>query len=183
MSSEAEMRSGSVDAGEGPQAIQIPKDGTRLGFLIPGLLALVALVGVVALTLPVSVMVSGSNGDGIEIACGSPQFPETPTGVSPGFDESIEELQEGIRRYDACADAQDPRFYIGWGLIGAAAVAGVAVLVMVFIRKGREAAKRPCWRVDPANRHEMRWWNGDSWTDTVSDAGVVSKDAIGEAVK
>lgn len=32
------------------------------------------------------------------------------------------------------------------------------------------------WHADPSDRHEMRYWDGDRWTDDVSDDGSVSKD-------
>jgi hypothetical protein len=27
------------------------------------------------------------------------------------------------------------------------------------------------WHPDPSGRHELRWWDGHRWTDTVSDRG------------
>lgn len=32
------------------------------------------------------------------------------------------------------------------------------------------------WYPDPSGRHELRWWDGTRWTDTVSDHGQVSAD-------
>jgi hypothetical protein len=34
------------------------------------------------------------------------------------------------------------------------------------------------WHPDPAGRHELRWWDGQAWTDAVSDAGVQTSDPI-----
>lgn len=34
------------------------------------------------------------------------------------------------------------------------------------------------WHSDPSGRHELRWWDGIRWTDTVSDRGQVSADAL-----
>ncbi len=34
------------------------------------------------------------------------------------------------------------------------------------------------WLPDPTGRHDVRWWNGHSWTDQVSDAGVRSIDPL-----
>jgi hypothetical protein len=31
---------------------------------------------------------------------------------------------------------------------------------------------------DPAQQHELRFWNGLAWTDSVKDQGVIGKDAI-----
>ena len=45
---------------------------------------------------------------------------------------------------------------------------------------GRAApASRPAppqWHPDPSGRHEYRLWDGTSWTDQVSDGGVVATD-------
>jgi Protein of unknown function (DUF2510) len=39
-------------------------------------------------------------------------------------------------------------------------------------------AQRPAaWHPDPSGRHELRWWDGQAWTDRVSDGGEVSTDA------
>lgn len=35
---------------------------------------------------------------------------------------------------------------------------------------------QPDWYSDPSNKHELRYWDGQQWTDDVSDTGVVSKD-------
>jgi hypothetical protein len=32
------------------------------------------------------------------------------------------------------------------------------------------------WRRDPTRRHELRWWNGQRWTEHVADGGVVDVD-------
>ena len=34
------------------------------------------------------------------------------------------------------------------------------------------------WATDPTGRHELRWWDGTTWTEDVSDGGVRSLDAI-----
>ena len=33
------------------------------------------------------------------------------------------------------------------------------------------------WRADPTRRHELRYWDGNSWTEHVSDRGVQDTDA------
>lgn len=33
------------------------------------------------------------------------------------------------------------------------------------------------WHPDPFGRHELRYWNGATWTASVSDGGVVTEDA------
>jgi hypothetical protein len=35
------------------------------------------------------------------------------------------------------------------------------------------------WKPDPDGRHEYRYWDGTTWSDQVSDSGVVSTDAPG----
>jgi len=32
------------------------------------------------------------------------------------------------------------------------------------------------WYPDPSGRHQLRWWNGNEWTDSVFDGGVASND-------
>jgi hypothetical protein len=34
------------------------------------------------------------------------------------------------------------------------------------------------WHPDPMGRHQLRYWDGASWTDHVSDAGVTSTDPV-----
>lgn len=34
------------------------------------------------------------------------------------------------------------------------------------------------WYPDPARRHELRYWDGDHWSPSVSDAGVRSTDPL-----
>lgn len=34
----------------------------------------------------------------------------------------------------------------------------------------------PQWHPDPSGRHEYRLWDGSTWTDQVSDGGVVTTD-------
>jgi hypothetical protein len=34
------------------------------------------------------------------------------------------------------------------------------------------------WSPDPTGRHEHRWWDGERWTDQVSDAGIATVDAM-----
>jgi hypothetical protein len=38
------------------------------------------------------------------------------------------------------------------------------------------AGPEPRWYADPSHRHELRWWNGSTWTDQVLDGGVPSAD-------
>jgi hypothetical protein len=34
------------------------------------------------------------------------------------------------------------------------------------------------WHPDPAGRHELRWWDGQRWTESVSDAGTPGSDPL-----
>lgn len=36
----------------------------------------------------------------------------------------------------------------------------------------------PAWHPDPMQRHELRWWDGQQWTDQVSDHGAPGVDAL-----
>lgn len=36
----------------------------------------------------------------------------------------------------------------------------------------------PAWHADPARRHEFRWWDGQRWTEHVSDRGQLSIDPV-----
>ena len=35
------------------------------------------------------------------------------------------------------------------------------------------------WAPDPTGRHQLRYWNGSTWTDHVSDGGVTGSDPVG----
>lgn len=39
----------------------------------------------------------------------------------------------------------------------------------------------PQWLPDPLGRHELRFWDGERWTEHVSDHGVPTSDALGNA--
>ncbi|TLN00168.1 DUF2510 domain-containing protein [bacterium] len=34
------------------------------------------------------------------------------------------------------------------------------------------------WQADPSGRHQLRYWDGTQWTDTVSDEGLASVDPL-----
>jgi hypothetical protein len=42
----------------------------------------------------------------------------------------------------------------------------------------QDAANPPAWHPDPTRRHEMRWWDGQAWSGSVSDGGVVTTDPV-----
>lgn len=37
----------------------------------------------------------------------------------------------------------------------------------------------PAWLPDPARRHQLRWWDGSTWSPNVSDGGQQGHDPIG----
>jgi hypothetical protein len=39
-------------------------------------------------------------------------------------------------------------------------------------------ANPPAWHPDPTRRHELRWWDGQAWSGSVSDNGVVTTDPV-----
>ncbi|MGI8794360.1 MAG: DUF2510 domain-containing protein [Acidimicrobiales bacterium] len=59
----------------------------------------------------------------------------------------------------------------------------VVVIVVWAVLKGRSPASSPVpagahWAKDPTGHHELRWWDGGRWTDSVSDAGVAGTDPL-----
>lgn len=46
---------------------------------------------------------------------------------------------------------------------------------------GTQAGQAAGWHSDPSGRHQLRYWDGQSWTDQVSDNGVSSTDAMAAA--
>ena len=65
-----------------------------------------------------------------------------------------------------------------------AAFVGVIFLVRLGVRcgsqPGRQAPGTPSgrWATDPTRRHELRWWDGQAWSPSVSDNGVLGHDPI-----
>ncbi len=41
-----------------------------------------------------------------------------------------------------------------------------------------QAQNPPAWHPDPTRRHELRWWDGQAWSGSVSDNGVVTTDPV-----
>jgi hypothetical protein len=42
----------------------------------------------------------------------------------------------------------------------------------------QSAGNPPAWHPDPTRRHELRWWDGQAWSGSVSDDGVVTTDPV-----
>ena len=40
------------------------------------------------------------------------------------------------------------------------------------------AAPAGAWQPDPSGQHELRWWDGNRWTENVSDGGHPSTDTL-----
>lgn len=67
---------------------------------------------------------------------------------------------------------------------------GAALAVVVAIRRRQAGAPRPAsapwaqagvpagWFTDPSRRHELRYWDGQRWTEQVSDRGTQAVDPI-----
>jgi hypothetical protein len=70
---------------------------------------------------------------------------------------------------------------IGWqelmvcGLLLAPPAALVYGIVRFLKRKRKPAAG---WLADPSGRHDLRYWDGSTWTATVSDGGQTSTDPM-----
>ena len=43
---------------------------------------------------------------------------------------------------------------------------------------GRMSANPAAWHPDPMGRHQLRYWDGNAWTDHVSNDGVQTTDAL-----
>jgi Protein of unknown function (DUF2510) len=68
-------------------------------------------------------------------------------------------------------------------LIVVVALVGVVFLVRLGVRSGSQPAQPPTasggrWAPDPTRRHELRWWDGQTWSASVSDHGVLGQDPI-----
>lgn len=68
-------------------------------------------------------------------------------------------------------------------LVLVVALVGVVFLVRLGVRSGSRPAQPPTepggrWAPDPTRRHELRWWDGHTWTSSVSDQGVPGHDPI-----
>ena len=67
---------------------------------------------------------------------------------------------------------------------------GVALAVVVAIRRRRARSPQPApaswmqptappgWFADPSRRHELRYWDGQRWTERVSDRGTQGVDSM-----
>ena len=64
-----------------------------------------------------------------------------------------------------------------------AAFVGMIFLVRLGVRSGSQPAQPSRasgsrWAADPTRRHELRWWDGQTWSPSVSDQGVLGHDPI-----
>ena len=67
-------------------------------------------------------------------------------------------------------------------LILVAGLVGLVFLVRLGVRGSQPAppVNGPVgrWAADPTRRHELRWWDGQAWSPSVSDAGVLGHDPV-----
>lgn len=67
-------------------------------------------------------------------------------------------------------------------LILVVALVGVVFLVRLGVRTGSRPGQPSTpggrWAADPTRRHELRWWDGHTWSASVSDQGVLGHDPI-----
>jgi hypothetical protein len=64
-----------------------------------------------------------------------------------------------------------------------AAVVGVVLLVGLGVRSGSRPVEPSTalggrWVADPTRRHQLRWWDGQAWSPSVSDNGVLGHDPM-----
>lgn len=55
----------------------------------------------------------------------------------------------------------------------------LTILYLKSIRKQDSKAELPAagWYEDPVDGHDLRYWNGTTWSDIISDGGCVSREA------
>lgn len=70
---------------------------------------------------------------------------------------------------------------LGWGGVFGGASRLYGAIVQSLQAAGVQLASPAAWHPDPAGRHESRWWDGRTWTDNVSDAGVAGTDPLEES--
>ena len=95
---------------------------------------------------------------------------------------------------DFAATRVGERYRRAMGRIGLVELLILVFLVVAFVgviylvRQGARSASQPGqptiasggrWAADPTRRHELRWWDGQTWSPSVSDQGVLGHDPIG----
>ncbi len=68
---------------------------------------------------------------------------------------------------------------------GLLVIAGIVVLIVFLMYRrqrspgstGQRDLPPASWQPDPKGEAEWRWWDGQKWTDTVSDGGPAGTDA------
>ncbi len=62
-------------------------------------------------------------------------------------------------------------------------LAAVVALVVLLVRSTarKTSGQGPgAWHPDPSGRHQLRYWDGQRWTDHVSDGGRSGVDPLGD---
>lgn len=68
---------------------------------------------------------------------------------------------------------------LGWGgVLGGSSRLGAAISEAAGMTLPTGPVPPAGWFADPLHRHELRYWDGSSWTQHVSDAGTTSIDPI-----
>lgn len=57
-------------------------------------------------------------------------------------------------------------------------LAVVAIVVVALRSKTKPPAQAAGWLADPTGRHELRYFDGVQWTESVSDSGVQGQDTL-----
>ena len=94
---------------------------------------------------------------------------------------------------DFTATRPRERYRRAMGRIGLVELLILALLVVAFVvlvllvRLGVRSGAQPAqpsiaaggrWAADPTRRHELRWWDGQRWSPSVSDQGVLGHDPL-----
>lgn len=54
----------------------------------------------------------------------------------------------------------------------------LVIAIGLAVMRSKRRAQQPSWLADPTGRHELRYWDGAAWTESVSDSGVQGRDAV-----
>lgn len=103
-----------------------------------------------------------------------------PVPVEPGMTvaQQLKELAE-LKQLGALTDEEfqaEKALLLGRPAAGSRAIAATATGDST--ATSTDATHAGAWHPDPQGRHELRFWDGSSWTEHVSDDGVQGTDAL-----